>query len=730
MFSLATLRRKQKTIFWIMILLMLSFLIGLQGFQSMMKKDPGAAVLAKMKFGDLTHNDQKTAEHDIALLTSQHLVVVGEARRAVTLADGLPQDYRQTLLFLRYLNNALHGKESVVMAYAVLLAEARANGHITTEGEIDQVIKAMEEAPIAEYDFAKICKEMRLSKQQTTMFHIRGTLGRLITICKSSSGANAQTPPSEQDLRRRFRDEYEKLGLTVIKLPLAKANDAKPVTVKALFDAYKNIQPGDISDANKFPFGYQEPAKAQIASLLVNQEAILAVARAHKDKVANFIASAAEGTFTKPAPVTADETKKEDEKKTAFDVKYVPMTEEEKVLEAQKALSPTVGVVLYKDLLNDVHKELGAIEANAETAVANPYPAVVKALTADATGLLNAKVKLIAIKDATVEVAVAKIESAAGDALSVIAYPTGDLDAKTRITLRAKNTTVGALLADLHKQVQAANKTVPAIAWAKCKSEKFDTILFPADGLPLQCALTPLADAKTLAENPLFGETRLPNGGDDDTPANWAVRAQPVDPKGPCKVGKAAPIVETPEGKLFWRVTQAVGPKSPEAISPALTKQLEADAAVATTFESTKALGKTLATAKDAEAYAKTNKLKLVETGLFSRASSLGAIDDALANDITKELFKADAFAALLPETKALTDGTYPKASTKAITIALPCETAIYLVWRTDYAPALEEDYANQRSRLAREAGQDQAGGMSNWLDWKHIQKRTGFGQE
>ena len=405
------------------------------------------------------------------------------------------------------------------------------------------------------------------------------------------------------------------------------------------------------------------------------------------------------------------------------------MSYKEKIQTAQKELQPKVAETLYADLLAAVRRELDTAATKTD-ASANPYPAIAQSFVLPAKALLETKIELIAAKDVTVEEAIAELESAGGDAIVAIVYPTEAIDAKTKISLLAKNTTVGAMLASLHTQAQAANKDLPAIKWAGCKA--LEGVLIPADKLPIRSHVSPLADAKTLGENSLYRTAYNRNATERDeflvSPAEWAVRARPVTKDGKLEVGKDAPVVELLQGTLFWRVLAAQGAKTPEAATPEIQTQLDADALSAATFAKVDALAKTLTTAKAAEAYATANKLVPTVVDLFTRNAQPGTINEELKQAIAIQAFKDAVFEQLTPSDKALADGAYPKASPKAIVVSLPCEQAVYLVWRVDYTPALERDFTTDRESLFLQASNSRIyQSLRNWVTWDLLKTRTGF---
>ena len=66
--ALGFFRRRQKLIFILMVVLMVSFLVGVQGFTALFKENPGEFVVGKADGFEITTGDLQAARADLGQL--------------------------------------------------------------------------------------------------------------------------------------------------------------------------------------------------------------------------------------------------------------------------------------------------------------------------------------------------------------------------------------------------------------------------------------------------------------------------------------------------------------------------------------------------------------------------------------------------------------------------------------------------------------------------------------
>ncbi|MBI5722815.1 MAG: hypothetical protein HZA50_02570, partial [Planctomycetes bacterium] len=111
-------RRRQKLILIVMAFLMVSFLIGFQGFDAFIQKDPGKEEIGKTRHGKLVRNDLMAAKVEMDLL--------GEMAGIL---------YRSDPLQIEELRAVAEQKEAS-NAFALLLVEARQSGVKVTDQDV------------------------------------------------------------------------------------------------------------------------------------------------------------------------------------------------------------------------------------------------------------------------------------------------------------------------------------------------------------------------------------------------------------------------------------------------------------------------------------------------------------------------------------------------------------------------------------------------------------------
>ena len=121
--AFAFFRRRQKLVVIIMAVLMISFLVGFQGFQLIFSRNPAKRVLGSTTVGEIKVGDVNAARADVDMLAELGL------GRPNPMTGPTPHDQAFAML------QANEG--NVVPVYALLLQEAAHSGAAVLDQEID-----------------------------------------------------------------------------------------------------------------------------------------------------------------------------------------------------------------------------------------------------------------------------------------------------------------------------------------------------------------------------------------------------------------------------------------------------------------------------------------------------------------------------------------------------------------------------------------------------------------
>ena len=229
-------RRRQKMVIVIMALLMISFLVGVQGFQMLTRKNPRKREVGTTLFGSLRAGEIWTGTTDIELLSRN--VRLGSPQRMIQ------QLWPTDLEFLTIESR----NERPGVAYALLLQEARDNGVLVTEADIDSFFEQVGR-PVDSDAYRAMISDLKAGSQMAAK-HLRSAVARWLTINKAYMAAAAiNVPPSEAELRRLYRDLNEQIDLHVASIPAERFVDEIPqpaqADVQTQFDDFKNLPAGN-----------------------------------------------------------------------------------------------------------------------------------------------------------------------------------------------------------------------------------------------------------------------------------------------------------------------------------------------------------------------------------------------------------------------------------------------------------------------------------------------------
>jgi hypothetical protein len=745
MISLKFFRKRQKLIFIIMVALMVSFLIGFQGFSMLLRKDPGKQPIGKAGDFEVTVNALKNAQFDVDIL------------RAFVMGFGY-----QSEMFSAYrtILAGVDNSQDASISYALLLHEAQEGGFTVTEAEVNQLVADMESRGFPYKDTISSLRQNRNLPEK----EIRGVFARWLTVFKSYRAISVIIPPSSRKLRQLYRDVNEKIDLRLVtipaetfvkKVPAATEKDRKQI--EELFEANKNRAAGTFAGTDEFSFGYLLPPQAAIDYIFINHLAIQRVTIPGFEEIQDYY-NDHKDEFLREVPAKKDAKKAKDNKDKDKKVKKVQMT----IVEARPAiiqkLKPEMVREKFQDIVGKIQSKVRQLDeaAKAKNAAGEPlnvYQQAVTEMTFSAEPLLKRKIPIVAIEKKPLSEAIDMLAELVSPKLSAICFPYGrhdkvKIDPELKVTLMGRNMTLATALEKIAAQIP----DMPKLKWAAF--EGIDGCVFPVEGIrffPATAGRTKPASAKQLGENPLLAGAFLPG-------PNFRVRPIPLlamvmhnkrtNPAAKLDVGQEGPPVvvmgDDRSGQLLWKLRDANPPKAPEL--PPLPKNLSKvtdptwkkvidDWKLTRAFELSVAKAKTIKTPAEMDAYIKSAKAKPVDTGMFARkvrfAYGVGAFQPTqiraipLAGPAVNQYFIEKMFDELAPkDLKA----DYPKESKRVASLPLKCQGYVVLARRINYRPALEAGFAAEENSLMRSLENEQKRMMLfEWFAPSKIKERAGF---
>jgi len=632
-------RRRQKMVIIIMVVLMVSFLVGYQGFEMIVhpNRDP---VIGQMGDEKITHGMLVAADSDVH--TMERLV-----QRSMRLQEAFSPLMRDN-----------RGDRDAALAFALLLAEAKKAKVRVSESEVDASIdqlagewipKRLPDGTADLESFYAALRDMQVSKPS-----VRSALASWEMIYKNFEANQLGVPPSQPELRRLYRDTQEKVAVRVAMLKasdfLDKVSEPNDADLQSLFGQFQNSNEGDVTEIhlasgqtveNPFGFGYMQPNRASVQYLLLRNSVVERGSQPGDQAVKQYFL----------------------DNQAKYDRKHQQLSDVKD--EIAKSLRERVVKSHADSVLSQADSMITASLAKSDSGKANVYEEAKSEMMLGADDVLAAPLKDVHL-DGTVEQVVSQLARQAE--LDAIVYPYDvpgavNIGSGLHVTLDEAQTTLGEALQKITDKVMgpqgpasgASSKAAvaPKIVWKKCKG--FDGVIFPVgpgnlDLFPLRAGETGLKSPKELREDAVVGYASAGAGGAGvsllqvvfTSPAFKANNPNPssvnvgsagqqmvsntVDKTGEFGGGLQA------QGPLLWRLADAKVAYTPEAKNLQTNQELRAKvakdwkdrAAYGLALEEAKkivdaAKKKSLEVALKESEVARKLKLKTQETKPFSR---------------------------------------------------------------------------------------------------------------
>jgi len=609
--AFAFFRRRQKMVLIIMVVLMVSFLVGLQGFSMLFSaKSQQNIPVGRVGDHDIIQRDLNRAGGDLNILSRLRL---------------------SKIEFLILLSNGRGNKE---LAYALLLHEAENSGVRVTDADVDAFFQGV---GLVGAGYNAALSELR-SSQKINEKQLRAIVARWIMVQKTFIAAEINSPPSEPQIRRLYRDLSEKVGLEVAKIPaemfLKEVPEPTADQIDEQFNRFKAEVPRTYTSLDSFGFGYRQPASVNIEYIFIDHDAIERATqipdkslrdhyRRNREKYVREIPATVPATLpaTVPASATADSPEDAATRQVEHRTMRLSFAEAKDKIKAE-LLADAVGAKL-DEFTNRVEMQIVELADIDQIAPDKIYEQIVADMTESAHDLLARKIDVTIAAEPLSE-AIGKLADEA--ALVAICYPWGThgdqkLSPSVRVTLKAEGITLGEALRRITQQVKW-----PEIKWATCRG--FEGVLFPVDGeagaklFPIRIGRSGLMDYRALSEDEVLGSSFTISG---QPLAEQAFRAEMFDAARRRPGGVEGPQMQVSgptKGRLLWRIKQAIPAHEPGELNEDIRRQVVEDIKVTKAMLLARQKAEQIAAAAektDLASAAKAADAETTDTDLFGR---------------------------------------------------------------------------------------------------------------
>ena len=751
--AFAFFRRRQKTVIIVMVALMVSFLVGMQGLSMILSPDRGKAAVGTWSGGEIAYNDIRRAASDLSILAGY--LRLGNYYRMLQTLELTDAEFLQ-------LNANKNNRE---LAYAILQAQADARGVVVTDADVQMFLAKMGLSVESEG-----YKNLTLSlKEQHSMpteqFH--AVVARWLAVNKAFSAANVSAPPSTPRLEKLFRDLNELIELRVVKIPAGKFIEkiAKPSDeeIEKLFNERKGFFSGAYRDENDFGFGYRQPDLVKIQYMFINKFAIARAIRPDEAEVRRYYRKNRAALTKKvkkageKSPVRSD--KKEGEESPESDAQAEFDVVQMDLIEAMDQIVKLLSDVQAQRATDSLLARIQTLVAEFTDKDGQVQPGVYRKvmasllLTEPARSVLAATIAEVTIKNESLNAAMDILATAAG--VKAICHPyIGGKYADKKISLRAKNITLGEALKRISKKLGAKPSK-----WVMCYG--LDGVLFvlgdrekTVGTFPIWIADSPLLSNRQLLSHPILGKSvTSPSGG--KTLASIAAGAEGLTREAGSPVlirlgGIGPQMYVCPKedqvvGRLIWQLTGAESQREPEKLTDALKLQVIRDWKIRIAFlnQAAKTASKIADKARKAtlESAAKSARVESAKAGPFARRRvAWGMPIRFVPSDVpTMELppmplnARSDACLRVLEKIFSLIphriEPPYPDKPVAVAVVPVAALRAVFVIQRTDYRPPVRSLFENPwKARLAKALMDIQRhDARQNWFEYQSIVDRTGF---
>ncbi len=751
--AFAFFRRHQRVVIIVMAVLMVSFLIGFQGFQAIFSHDPGDEVVGRTKYGEITARDLAAAGSELQMLAS--VVGLGNPRRMYF--NPWPTD----AAFLRLMDN----EDSAAVAYAALRRQAERNDVVVTEADVEAFLEGIGLTGAAyEGRMSELRQQREITEEQ-----FRSVIANWLAVHRTFERSNVAAPPSPQEVRRVFRDLTAEINLRLLTvkaedfLKFVEDVDAEDEQVRMHFEEYKDRLPGEFEGPDSFGFGYRQPDKVELQYLQIRREPIARVARPgerealryyldHKDE---FVETVAVETQPATAPAASDEDVITPRVRETREVQLSFAEARPQIVEK---LSAQAVARRMEQLLRDAQQAIEQYDEQGEgDSTAHEWAR--EQMTRPAGDILDEPVS-VRIRSLPLEDAMRRVSDAAG---VEICYPWGEqgdvtIDPGVRVTIEGNEPVpLGEALDEITTQILGPAATQPAtdaveplVRWRRC--EGLPAALFAdggragLDSFPLVAGMTEPLTASELSGHPVLGAAATAARGGRAL-GYLAFHAESLvgDTREPVLIrigddGQAMYVAGGDGGRLLWRLAGATPAHVPDALTPEIREQVVEDLKLKAAFDLAVARAEQIADdarERGLEAAAEKASMETTVTEPFARkrlswgpiawsvVPTLAMPNAELRGWLIRQVFE------LAPED---VEPPYPGDSPAVKLLEIPPRRSVAVMERIGYRPPVRSEFEAStgqrmdRATVSRYLSQmQQMRALEAYFDFENVAERVGW---
>ena len=282
MAALGFFRKNRKLVFWIMVILMVVFLLGIGGIKPLLdlfKPDPGERPAGTWRHGELTEGMVQQAGRDLGYL--QEVLGLGQPFRVLSRVHRTVRG-EMALILLRRADRA-------ALCWALLTREAKANGFDAGDAAVDDFLtNQLSLNPRDREDFWR-----RLRKQGILEARVRGAVNDYLCVVQAFEAAAGGLAESDPSLRRLYADISRGMDVAMVEFKASDYVDPaqKPSEeeVLKLFQAAREFFPDDPrGNRHPFRFGYRFPNRVRIEYVFVDWDDVLRTVQPDEDEMFEY----------------------------------------------------------------------------------------------------------------------------------------------------------------------------------------------------------------------------------------------------------------------------------------------------------------------------------------------------------------------------------------------------------------------------------------------------------
>lgn len=283
MSALGFFRRRQRMVFWIMVILMVVFLITLNGpdaFFQMVQPNSQKFVIGqagRAQRYDIRQADLIRAGSELDLLKTMGL---GNPARVLVdpLLGDAPLELPGELGFL-LLTDSSDRENAPARSWVLLRHEAEELGFKSNRLMAREAVEHM--VGWNEAQVGQVVQQMRQSERMTGLqsADIYNAMESYLLVTQAFDASRGSLEPTEPELRQLYRDTNQRMQVAALSFAakdyLTKVGEPTEEQVLELFNAARKEVPGDPANTHPFKFGYRQPDRVQIEYVFIDYNEIL-----------------------------------------------------------------------------------------------------------------------------------------------------------------------------------------------------------------------------------------------------------------------------------------------------------------------------------------------------------------------------------------------------------------------------------------------------------------------